>query len=353
MSRLSALALLALPALILSGCATSASAEDDGIHIVASTNVYGQIASEVGGDRVVVTSIISSAAQDPHEYEPSSRDKLEVSKADLIVTNGGGYDSFIEGLITNDEIPVVEAINFAADLPEGAEGEHDHEHEDAGDEHATHEGEESTDEHATPEVEGSTDEHATHEGEDAHDEHGHEHIAGFNEHVWYDPDVAAGVATDIAEHLAELDPEHADEFRDNAKAFAAEVETLHTDIDALAAAQPHTHIVVTEPVALRLTDSIGFHNVTPAAFTEAVEEGQDVSPATLLETLKLLEEDDVSVVIANTQTGGAETDRLISDADKLGIPVLEFSEVLPDGKTYIEWMSDNVTALEDALGAAE
>ncbi|MEF9979777.1 MAG: zinc ABC transporter substrate-binding protein, partial [Glutamicibacter sp.] len=76
-------AAVALPAagLILAGCGSatgseSKDAESAEISVVATTNVYGQIARAIGGDSVEVSEIITSAAQDPHSYEPTARDKL-------------------------------------------------------------------------------------------------------------------------------------------------------------------------------------------------------------------------------------------------------------------------------------
>ncbi len=95
--------LLAASAFVLAGCASPAPGagpdEDTRLSIVASTNVYGDIASAIGGDLVSVTSIITSAAQDPHSYEASAQDQLALSKADLVIENGGGYDPFIDQLL--------------------------------------------------------------------------------------------------------------------------------------------------------------------------------------------------------------------------------------------------------------
>ena len=57
----------------------------------------------------------------------------------------------------------------------------------------------------------------------------------------------------------------------------------------------------------------------------------------------------VAVVIVNAQAGGAETDRVEQEAKDAGIPTLRFSELLPEGKTYLSWMADNVRQLGDAL----
>ncbi|MBV0893718.1 metal ABC transporter solute-binding protein, Zn/Mn family [Microbacterium sp. NC79] len=331
MHRSLALSLLAVTAITLAGCSSTPAAEDGRLQVVATTSVYGSIVEEIGGEHVVVTSLISSAAQDPHEYEPSSKDKLIVNRADLVVSNGGGYDAFVGGLITKAELPVIEAVSFAPDYPgQSAHDDHAHDDEHAHDDH-------------------QHDEAAAHDDSTADEHEGHDHIAGFNEHVWYDPAVVAGLAAEVAERLSALDPDNAADYEQNALALGADLDGLSEEIKALAAAQDHTHILVTEPVALRLTDLLGMHNVTPAAFLEAVEEGQDVAPATLLHTLQVLEDDDIALVVANAQTGGNETERIIDDAEKAGIAVLEFSEVLPDGHTYVTWMSENIAALARAL----
>ena len=94
------LGLTAASALVLAGCAGGpAAGGEGGLSVVASTNVYGQVAEEIGGGLVEVTSIVSSESQDPHSFEPSARDQLTVSNADLVIENGGGYDAFIDALI--------------------------------------------------------------------------------------------------------------------------------------------------------------------------------------------------------------------------------------------------------------
>ncbi len=317
------LGLAAASALVLAGCAGTAAGDDssDGkIAVVASTNVYGQIAEEIGGDLVDVTSIVTNESQDPHSFEPSARDQLAVSKADLVIENGGGYDAFIDALIESSgtEAPVVTAVEFSHDWPENG----GHDEESAGD----------------------AEDHA-------HDHGDHEHVEGFNEHVWYDPHTIAHVAEAIATELGELSPENAETFTANAEAFSSEIDGLEASLEEIAAAHAGEKVFVTEPVPVYLIQAAGLENATPEKFSEAVEEGQDVAPATLLESLALVKGGDVRVVITNTQTGGAETQEIVDEADGQGIPVIAFSETLPEGETYISWMQANIEALSAALDA--
>ncbi|APF34806.1 metal ABC transporter solute-binding protein, Zn/Mn family [Microbacterium paludicola] len=328
---LPAAALVAAASLALAGCAgtssPAASGSDDGkISVVASTNVYGSLAAEVGGDAVEVTSIVTSLAQDPHSYEASARDQLTVSQADLVIENGGGYDSFLDALVeaSGSTAPVLTAVEFSHDFP-GAEGHDDHASDD-GDDHASDDS----------------------DGHD-HDHEGHDHIEGFNEHVWYDPHTIAHLVEDIAHELGELDAAQAETFEANAQALIERITGLETSLETISAAHQGEKIFVTEPVPLYLAAAAGLENATPAAFSEAVEEGQDVPPATLLEAQQILRSGDVRIVIVNAQTGGAETTEITKLADELNIPVLEFTELMPDGVDYVGWMQQNIDEISGAL----
>ncbi|WP_169583749.1 MULTISPECIES: zinc ABC transporter substrate-binding protein [Microbacterium] len=305
--------------LVLAGCAGGTAAggeQDDTLSVVASTNVYGQIAEEIGGDLVEVTSIVTKSSQDPHSFEPSARDQLTVAEADLVIENGGGYDAFIDALIesSGSDARVVTAV------------EHSHEY---------------------PENEGHEAEAAEDHADDEHADDDHEHIEGFNEHVWYDPHTIAHVAEVIAAQLGELDPDNADTFAANAEAFAADIEALEASLAEIESAHGGAKVFATEAVPAYLVAAAGLEDVTPDAFSEAVEEGQDVAPATLLESIELLE--NVGIVLTNTQTAGAETAQIVGEADGRGIPTVAFSETVPEGETYISWMQANIEALKAAL----
>ncbi len=348
MSRRFPALLLAIPttALVLSGCATggtsdgSGGAGSDAVQVLASTNVYGDIAATIGGDAVEVTSIIDSAAQDPHSYEASAQDQLDVANAALVIENGGGYDPFIDDLVGaagTDDLVVLNASELSGLIP-GEEGTGHAEGEHAEDGHA--EGEHAEDEHA--EGEHADDGHA--EGE------GHEHIEGFNEHVWYSVEAMDALAHEIAHELAEIDPGNAEAFEANYDAFAEELDGITTAAGAIAADHEGEGVAVTEPVPLYLLASAGLVNATPEAFSEAIEEGTDVSPAVLAETLDLFGGGDVALLAYNAQTTGSETERVLEAAQDADVPVVDFTETLPDGDDYVGWMSANLEAVADALG---
>jgi len=88
--------------LVLSGCAnTKATATDknsEKLNIVTTTDFYGEVAKAVVGDKGTVSSIINNPAIDPHDYEPTTKTAKLVSKADITVANGLGYDSWMDKL---------------------------------------------------------------------------------------------------------------------------------------------------------------------------------------------------------------------------------------------------------------
>ena len=82
---------------LLAGCGGSGSSQT-GLRVVASTNVYGDIAQQIGGKYVHVTSILSDPNADPHLFEPKTANGLAVAEASVVIQNGVGYDDFMAKL---------------------------------------------------------------------------------------------------------------------------------------------------------------------------------------------------------------------------------------------------------------
>ena len=302
-----------------SGSASSGAAA---LTVVASTDVWGSVASAVGGDAVEVTSIIDDPSQDPHSFEATTRDQLLVQDADVVVQNGGGYDPFMAQLVeaSGTEAPVVDAVEVS-----GLEGSQDA---------AGH-----SDEHG--------DEHA--EGSGDHADEGHAH-GEFNEHVWYDLATAGKVAEAVAEALGKADPQQAATFEANAKAFTEGLAPLQAQEAEVSAKSSGTGVAITEPVPDYMLEAMGLVVKTPEEFSEAVEEGTDVSPSVLADTTALFTDGTVKALVYNEQTTGAETDAVLKAAQAAGVPVVPVTETLPDGQDYTQWMSSNAEAIRAAVG---
>ncbi|MFF3438567.1 metal ABC transporter solute-binding protein, Zn/Mn family [Streptosporangium sp. NPDC002721] len=296
-------------ALLMAGCgaspspasqptssATGSAPPSTPITVVASTNVYGDIVKQVGGDKVAVTSIISDPAQDPHSYEANTQNQLALSKAKVVVENGGGYDDFVDTMIKSSGNSSAEIINAVA-------------------------------------VSGRT---APADGE-------------LNEHIWYDFPSVAKITDRISAALTKADPASAATFTANADAFKNKLQPLIDHEAKIAVETGGAAVAITEPVPLYVLDAAGLKNLTPEEFSEAIEEGDDVSPEVLRETLALLSDKKVEALVYNEQTSGPQTEQLKKAADDNDIPVVTFTETLPEGKDYIGWMTANLDALQAAL----
>ncbi|WP_052077370.1 MULTISPECIES: metal ABC transporter solute-binding protein, Zn/Mn family [Nocardiaceae] len=323
---MAALGLSCAAALTLSACSSSdpASTEsapatpvDGPITIVASTNVWGSVAEAVAGDLATVTSIISDPSADPHSYEASPADAAAVSESSLVVYNGGGYDQFIEDILGSEgkDVPSVDAFTLLDDS-------HDHDSEPTSD---------------------ATAEPTTDDG------HSHSEV---NEHVWYNAEVAAHTAEEIADKLGQLDPDNAAQYTANAEAFHEQVHAI-TDVTAQIAADfPNAPVAQTEPIAHYLIEESGLDDRTPEDFKDSIEEGNDPSPASIAATRDLFTSKSVRALVYNIQTEDAVTQDIRSTSEAAGIPVVEVTETLPAGMTYIEWQTKAATDLRAALTTA-
>jgi zinc/manganese transport system substrate-binding protein len=343
--------LAATTAISLAGCAPATENTDSALPtIVATTNVWADVAQQVAGDNFEVIALISDPAQDPHSYEASARDQLAVSEASMFIMNGGGYDDFA---LTLASAAGVTAFN----VYEVHEGEHAHEEGHTEDEHAHEEGH-TEDEHAHEEghtedehahEEGHTeDEHAHEEGhtedEHAHEE-GHAHAHDGSDHIWYDFHVAKHMATVFATEFGKLQPENAAEFLANADAFRTAMEAIEERRDALAGGVTYFEA---HPMAALLFKDLGYENVTPEGFAEAEEAGLEPSVAIVAEAEALLASGTLGFLAVNEQVTSTTLESLRETAEAASVPVLEFQELLPAGVNYQDWANSVLDQIESA-----
>jgi zinc/manganese transport system substrate-binding protein len=300
----------ALAVVSLAACGTSTPSAGSGkIQVVASTNVWGSVVKAVGGDEVEVKALLDDPSADPHSYESKPADAALVKDAKLVVFNGGGYDDFFAKLITSDATRKVEAFPLR---------EHDH---------------------AEPTSQAPTSEAAAGDG------HDHEQ----NEHVWYDLHTVRAVAEAAANELGAIAPDKKTTFESNTQKFTSALEDLEKKVDGIGKGKK---VAATEPIAHYLLDETGAEDVTPEAFSKAIEEESDVPAAALAEMNKLVEGKQINVLVENTQTENQVTKQVVEKAKTAGVAVVQVTETLPAGVTgYLDWMSKQVDALAQALKA--
>lgn len=285
--------LVASVALTACGGAEATPAAEGTVSVVATTNVYADIAKVVGGEFVSVHAIISDPSADPHGYEANAQDKLAVSKAQVGIENGGGYDDFFTQL-AKGQLDAAKIVNVS-------------------------------------ELSGLDT------GED------------FNEHVWYSLPTMSKLADDLATRFSAALPAQATAFTEQAKEFKSKLAVLEARLGELKTAHEGAGAAVTEPVPLYLLAEAGLVNKTPEKFTAAVENGADVPAATVAEVLALMGSGEVALLAYNTQTESPQTEQVKAAAEAAGVPVVDFSETLPANTTYLDWMLGNVENLEQGL----
>jgi zinc/manganese transport system substrate-binding protein len=282
-----------MAATVLAACGSGSAtpAADGKIKVVASTDVWGSVVKAVGGDDVNVTSIIDDPTKDPHDYEVQPKDTAAVAGAQLLVSNGIGYDEF-----------------FAKAIATAGGGK--------------------------PSVV-------------AFDVSGKQKEADTNEHVFYDLPSVKKVADKIASDLGGIDASKKATFDANAKAFDAKIDELITRIGRIPAGKKG---VVTEPVANYLLVAGNVADATPKAFEKAVEAGTDIPVAAVAEATALITNRQVDALVNNAQTETDLTNQLKAKAATAGIPVVDVTETLPAGTTdYVGWIGKEVDALSKAL----
>lgn len=283
--------LISLVATVLVAAACGSSpGQGTRVDIVASTTVWGSVASAVGGDHVQVRSIIDNPAEDPHSYDASPSDAAAIADAQLVVYNGGDYDHFVDAVL--DQHTAVKRVNaFTVG----------------------------------------------------------NHQPGSNPHVFYDLDTVSAVAGAIADQLSAIDPPHAADYKASAQRYASQIRGLADAERTIAASHPGTSGIATEDIAQYLEAATGITDKTPDGYYKAVDADADPAPADIAAVLDLINSHGVQVVFFNPQTDTPVTHRLVDAASSAGVPVVQVRETLPPGTDFLTWQRQTVDALSAAL----
>ena len=292
--------LAAFAATVVAACSGGATAAPGGGKIVAigAENEYADVISQVGGQYVQVSAIMSNPNTDPHSFEASPSIVRAVSSAQLVVQNGVGYDGFmstIEDAAPSPNRQVIDVQQLLG-LPDSTS----------------------------------------------------------NPHLWYDPATMPKVADAIAAKLSAVEPTHAAYFTARAKRFVASLGSWYSAIAAFKKAYAGTPVATTEPVADYLLTAVGADNLTPWTFQADIMNGVDPSPQDVATERSLFTEHKVKVFLYNQQVTDSLTESLIALANQSNIPVVGVYETMPTpGYDYQTWMLTVVQDLREAVVSAE
>lgn len=261
------------------------------VRIVAAENFYGDVAHQIGGAHVAVTSILFSPDQDPHQFEARASTARAIADAQIVVYNGIGYDTWAVKLLAASSRASRTVIDVAALI-----------HKKSGD----------------------------------------------NPHIWYDPATMPAFAQTLAAALSRLDPAHRAFYAARLDAFRAAMKPLNDRVAALRARYAGTPVTATEPVFGYMAAALGL-KMRNAGFQLAVMNGTEPSARDIAAFETDLRRRAVRALFYNDQTGDKLTQRMRVLARAAGIPVIGVSETEPEGKNYQEWMLSQLDALDQAL----
>jgi zinc/manganese transport system substrate-binding protein len=277
---------------LLAACGGS-SQTSGGLDVVAAENVYGNIASQIGGPHVSVTSILTNPDADPHLFEPGTSTGLAVAKAKVVLQNGLGYDAFMTKLEdaapskSRSVVTIADALGIS--------------------------------------------------GKDA------------NPHLWYDVPRLDDIARQITGAFVHQDPAHAAAYRRGERHFERSLAPLRQEVATIRSRFHGAPVAYTEPVPGYLVAAAGLDNLAPDSFTRPIEEGTEPSPAAVAAMDALIAKRRIRVLLFNSQAVSPITAQLRDAARKNGIPVVPVTETLPPHLTFQQWQLGQARALAAAL----
>ena len=282
---------LALALLLALAPVPGARAADGKIAVVAAENFYGDIARQIGGDRVAVVSILNNPDQDPHLFETTPGIVRQIAGAQIAVLNGANYDPWMEKLLSAAPQPNRKVI-IAADLM----------HRQAGD----------------------------------------------NPHLWYEPATMPTVAKAIAAALGAADAAHASDYAARLTNFLGSLKPLNDKIAAIRGKYAGTAVTASEPVFGTMAGALGL-KMRNERFQLSIMNDTEPSARDVAAFEDDLKNHKVKVVLYNSQVSEKLTLRLLDIAKQAKVPVVGVTETLPATMSFQDWMLGELDALDKAL----
>ncbi|WP_339309658.1 metal ABC transporter substrate-binding protein [Paenibacillus sp. FSL k6-2145] len=286
-----------------------------------------EFTKNVAGDLAEVHTLVP-AGMEPHDWEPTPQDIASIEKADVLVYNGAGMESWMDqvtGSLSNASLIQVEASK-GINLLEG--GEHDHHHEDS-------EATEHDHDH----------DHANEATTEAHD---HDH-GGLDPHVWLSPALAVKEVRNIEAGLAQAAPEHAEQFKQNADAYVAQLESLDQDFKAAVTDSKRKDFITQHAAFGYLAQEYGLQQVPIAGLSPE----QEPSAAQMASVIDFAKEHQVKTIFFETLVSSKVSETIASEVGaKTAVlnPIEGLTEEeIAAGMDYISVMRQNLEALKLAL----
>jgi zinc/manganese transport system substrate-binding protein len=284
---------IVLICVLLAAAGCGGSTKSSTLPVVASTNVYGDIARQIGGSHVTITSVLTDPNADPHLFEPGTANGLAVAHARVVIENGLGYDAFMSRLESSAPSSHRTVVTISDVL--GVSG---------------------------PDV---------------------------NPHLWYDVPALPKIAAAIEQALAGADAAHAADYRNGLRAFLTSLTPLQSTVAQIRATHAGAPVAYTEPVPGYLVEAAGLRNLSLSSFTLPIEQGSEPSAQAVSAMTALTTKHRIKVLFYNNQAVSPITKRVRAAAKAAGVPVVGVAETVPAGLTFQTWQLKQARELLRAL----
>lgn len=291
---------------------TAAAAQAEPPQVVATFSIIGDMAARVGGERIDLQVLVGPDA-DAHVYEPRPRDAMAVARADVVLTNGLGFEGFLARLIAASatEAAIITLTDRAEILEDPAGGHYHH----VGDQMIWHVG--------------------------AHDPHAWQSV----------PNARAYVAA-IADAFCAADAQGCAQYRANAALYTAELDALDADIRQAVNALPRDRrtVVVAHNAFRYFEEEYGIAFLAPQGLSTESE----ASAADVAGLIRQIRDTKARAIFAENISDTRLLDRIAAETG-LALAGTLYSDALsgPDGPApdYLSMMRHNIGAITTALPA--
>jgi len=267
------------------------------IQVVAAENFWGSLASQLGGNKVNVVSIVNDPNADPHEYESNAKDARDFASANYVILNGVGYDTWANKLISASPNSSRKVLSVG-DLVHKQEGD--------------------------------------------------------NPHLWYNPAYVNMAVKQMEKDLISIDPKDRSYFEGQYASLQNALMPYQNRIKSISKQYKGEDVAATEDIFAYLAQAAHLNLISPDSFTEAVAEGNDPPASSIVQFQNQLEDKQPKVLVYNEQTVTPLTDSIKKLAAEQDIPVVGVTETIqPPNTSFEDWMNAELINLENALNSQE
>jgi zinc/manganese transport system substrate-binding protein len=278
-----------------SGSSASPAPANGKIQVTVAENFWGSIASQLGGNKAAVTSIISNPDTDPHTYQPTANDGRSITTAGMVIYNGIGYDPWVQKLLaTNSGAgPTVLDVGQVVGVPDGG-----------------------------------------------------------NPHRWYSPSDVQTIINTITADYKKVDPNDAAYFDAQSQSFVNGGLAQYNQLIAqIKARYPGVAVGASESIFSPMAQALGLDLMTPPSFLKAISEGTDPTAQDKAAIDAQIKGHQIKVYVYNSQNATPDVQAQVKEAKAAGIPVTTITETLvPTSSTFQAWQVHQLQDLAAALG---